>query len=85
MTCSEKKEARSVAASGVIQVVTPSWLEDCDREKKEIPIHKIHTAHSLILPRGLLLTHFIIIFNYVGHIPSIQDASRHINALFTLL
>ncbi|KAF8103589.1 hypothetical protein N665_0188s0516 [Sinapis alba] len=48
---SEKKEARSVAASGVIQVVTPSWLEDCDREKKEIPIHKIYTAHSLILPR----------------------------------
>ncbi|CAH8354700.1 unnamed protein product [Eruca vesicaria subsp. sativa] len=48
---SEKKEARSVAASGVIHVVTPNWLEDCDREKKEIPIHKIYTAHNLILPR----------------------------------
>ncbi|KAL1214562.1 BRCT domain-containing protein [Cardamine amara subsp. amara] len=48
---SEKREARSVAASGVIHVVTPSWLEDCDREKKEIPIHKIYTAHNLILPR----------------------------------
>ncbi|CAA7013438.1 unnamed protein product [Microthlaspi erraticum] len=50
---SEKREARSVAASGVIQVVTPGWLEDCDREKKEIPIHKIYTAHNLILPRGM--------------------------------
>lgn len=48
---SEKKEARSVAASGVVHVVTPNWLEDCDREKKEIPIHKIYTAHNLILPR----------------------------------
>ncbi|CAN8234236.1 unnamed protein product [Cochlearia groenlandica] len=47
---SEKREARSVAASGVIQVVTPNWLEDCDREKKEIPIHKIYDAHNLILP-----------------------------------
>ncbi|KAG7587365.1 BRCT domain [Arabidopsis thaliana x Arabidopsis arenosa] len=48
---SEKREARSVAASGVIQVVIPSWLEDCDREKKEIPVHKIYTANHLILPR----------------------------------
>ncbi|VYS51306.1 unnamed protein product [Arabidopsis thaliana] len=48
---SEKREARSVAASGVIQVVIPSWLEDCDREKKEIPVHNIYTANHLILPR----------------------------------
>ncbi|KFK42130.1 hypothetical protein AALP_AA2G214700 [Arabis alpina] len=48
---SEKREVRSVAASGVIQVVTPTWLEDCDREKKELPIHKIYTAYNLILPR----------------------------------
>ncbi|CAH2067715.1 unnamed protein product, partial [Thlaspi arvense] len=48
---SEKREARAVAASGVVQVVTPRWLEDCDRQKKEIPIHKVYTAHNLILPR----------------------------------
>ncbi|XP_010471922.1 PREDICTED: DNA topoisomerase 2-binding protein 1-like [Camelina sativa] len=48
---SEKREVRSIAASGVVQVVTPSWLEDCDREKKEIPVHKIYIANHLILPR----------------------------------
>ncbi|EOA33580.1 hypothetical protein CARUB_v10019723mg [Capsella rubella] len=48
---SEKREARSIAASGVIQVVTPSWLEDCDCEKKEIPVREIYTARHLILPR----------------------------------
>ncbi|XP_010428809.1 PREDICTED: DNA topoisomerase 2-binding protein 1-like isoform X2 [Camelina sativa] len=48
---SEKREVRSIAASGVVQVVTPSWLEDCDREKKEIPVHQLYTATHLILPR----------------------------------
>lgn len=61
-------------ASGVIQVVTPSWLEDCDREKKEIPIHKIYAAHNLILPRGLVLSH-LTIFNYLSKMH--QDISMH--------
>ncbi|XP_010521303.1 PREDICTED: DNA topoisomerase 2-binding protein 1-A-like [Tarenaya hassleriana] len=48
---SEKRQARSVAASGVIQVVTTSWLEDCDRGRKEILVYQKYTAHNLILPR----------------------------------
>ncbi|XP_010539678.1 PREDICTED: DNA topoisomerase 2-binding protein 1-A isoform X2 [Tarenaya hassleriana] len=49
----EKRQARRVAASGIIQVVTTGWLEDCDRGRKEIPVHKKYTAHNLILPRGI--------------------------------
>ncbi|KAG4211517.1 hypothetical protein ERO13_A02G110400v2 [Gossypium hirsutum] len=47
----EKKEVRSIAASGVIHVVKTSWLEDCDRQKKEIPVHQRHVAYDLLLPK----------------------------------
>ncbi|GMI77118.1 meiosis defective 1 [Hibiscus trionum] len=48
---SEKKEIRSFAASGVIHVVKTNWLEDCDRQKKEIPVHQRHVAYDLLLPK----------------------------------
>ncbi|XP_031281662.1 DNA topoisomerase 2-binding protein 1-A isoform X3 [Pistacia vera] len=47
----EKREVRSLAALGVIQVVKTSWLEDCDRERKEIPVLQKHVAYHLLLPK----------------------------------
>ncbi|EOY16434.1 Topbp1, putative isoform 1 [Theobroma cacao] len=47
----EKKEVRSFAASGVMQVVKSNWLEDCDRQKKEIPVQQRHIAYDLLLPK----------------------------------
>ncbi|XP_031393940.1 DNA topoisomerase 2-binding protein 1 isoform X2 [Punica granatum] len=48
----EKKEVRGLAALGIIDVVRPSWLEDCNREKQEIPILQKHIAYDLLLPKG---------------------------------
>ncbi|KAI9097870.1 hypothetical protein K1719_025641 [Acacia pycnantha] len=48
----EKKDVRSLAALGIIYVVKTTWLEDCDREKKEVPVLKRHIAHDLLLPKG---------------------------------
>ncbi|PON91554.1 BRCT domain containing protein [Trema orientale] len=48
----EKKEVRNLAAFGVINVVRTTWLEDCDREKKEINVDQRHIAHDLLLPKG---------------------------------
>ncbi|OMO50359.1 hypothetical protein CCACVL1_30486 [Corchorus capsularis] len=50
----EKKELRTLAASGVIHVVKPNWLEDCDRQNKEIPVQQRHTACDLLLPKDSL-------------------------------
>ncbi|XP_075647352.1 uncharacterized protein LOC142618322 isoform X1 [Castanea sativa] len=47
----EKKEVRSLAALGVIYVVKPTWLEDCDCEKKEIPVLQRYIAYDLLLPK----------------------------------
>ena len=58
----EKKEVRSLAASGVIHVVKTNWLEDCDRQKKEIPVHQRHVAYDLLLPKGCQ------IFSEVNHL-----------------
>ncbi|XP_043721482.1 DNA topoisomerase 2-binding protein 1-A-like isoform X2 [Telopea speciosissima] len=49
---SEKKEVRGYAALGVIYAVRTSWLEDCDREKKEVPVSQTHVASELLLPKG---------------------------------
>ncbi|XP_027159017.1 DNA topoisomerase 2-binding protein 1 [Coffea eugenioides] len=48
---SEIKEVRNLAALGVIYVVKSEWLEDCDHQKKEVPVLKRHMAYDLILPR----------------------------------
>jgi topoisomerase (DNA) II binding protein 1 len=50
----EKKDVRSIAALGVVYVVKTSWLEDCDREKKQIPVLRRHIAYDLVLPKGVL-------------------------------
>ncbi|XP_042476122.1 DNA topoisomerase 2-binding protein 1-A-like isoform X2 [Macadamia integrifolia] len=50
---SEKKEVRAYAAFGVIYVVRPSWLEDCVREKREVPVSLRHVASDLLLPRAV--------------------------------
>ena len=52
--CSEKKEVRALAALGVIYVVGTMWLEDCDHEKKEVPVLRRHIAYNLLLPKGLI-------------------------------
>ncbi|XP_061372178.1 uncharacterized protein LOC133314681 isoform X2 [Gastrolobium bilobum] len=54
-TETEKKDVRSLAALGVIYVVKTSWLEDCDREKKEVPVLRRHIALDLILPKASLV------------------------------
>ncbi|GMN45524.1 hypothetical protein TIFTF001_014708 [Ficus carica] len=48
----EKKEVRGLAAFGIIHVVRTTWLEDCDREKKQIPVYQRHNAQDLLLPKG---------------------------------
>ncbi|MED6208905.1 hypothetical protein PIB30_049542 [Stylosanthes scabra] len=48
----EKKDVRSLASLGVIYVVKTSWLEDCNRAKKEVPVLRRHIASDLILPKG---------------------------------
>ncbi|XP_024162832.1 DNA topoisomerase 2-binding protein 1 isoform X1 [Rosa chinensis] len=50
----EKKEVRGFAALGVIHVVRATWLEDCDRDKKEIPVLQRHSACDILLPKGAL-------------------------------
>ncbi|GAB4844132.1 hypothetical protein Ancab_037439 [Ancistrocladus abbreviatus] len=50
----EKKDLRVLAALGVIHVVRPIWLEDCDREKREIPVIQKHTAYDILLPKDLI-------------------------------
>ncbi|XP_044480329.1 DNA topoisomerase 2-binding protein 1-A-like isoform X1 [Mangifera indica] len=47
----EKREVRSLAALGVIQVVKTSWLEDCIQERKEVPVLQKHVAYDLLLPK----------------------------------
>ena len=46
---SEKKEVRRLAAWGVINVVKVTWLEDCNREKKEVKVSPTHVATELLL------------------------------------
>lgn len=48
----EKKDARRLAALGVIYVVKTAWLEDCDRQKKEVPVLRRHIAHDLLNPKA---------------------------------
>ncbi|KAF7127540.1 hypothetical protein RHSIM_Rhsim11G0071500 [Rhododendron simsii] len=45
----EKKEVRGLAALGVINMVRTTWLEDCDHEKKEVPVQRRHIAYDLLL------------------------------------
>ncbi|RHN77893.1 putative BRCT domain-containing protein [Medicago truncatula] len=47
----EKKDVRSIAAQSVIFVVKTSWLEDCDRQKRQVPVLGRHTANDLVLPK----------------------------------
>ncbi|PNY03860.1 DNA topoisomerase 2-binding protein 1-a-like [Trifolium pratense] len=48
----EKKDVRSIAALGVVYVVKTSWLEDCDRQKKQVPVLRRHIACDLVLPKA---------------------------------
>ncbi|PAN41605.1 hypothetical protein PAHAL_8G056000 [Panicum hallii] len=45
----EKKEVRRLAAWGVINVVKVTWLEDCNRAKKEVKVSPSHVATELLL------------------------------------
>ncbi|KAF8389341.1 hypothetical protein HHK36_026035 [Tetracentron sinense] len=47
-------EVRRHAALGVIYVVRTVWLEDCDREKKEIHLSQRHIAYDLRLPKEIV-------------------------------
>ncbi|KAI3984034.1 hypothetical protein MKX01_035161, partial [Papaver californicum] len=50
-TENERRELRRYAAAGVIYVVRAVWLDDCVREKKELPVSKRHIVPDLILPK----------------------------------
>ncbi|KAF5208153.1 Dna topoisomerase 2-binding protein [Thalictrum thalictroides] len=43
----EKKQIRHHAALGIIYVVKTTWLVDCDREKKEVPVSQRHVCDLL--------------------------------------
>ncbi|XP_056693794.1 uncharacterized protein [Spinacia oleracea] len=45
----EKRELRGLAAHGVIRIVRRNWLEDCDRERREVPVIQKHAAYDLLL------------------------------------
>ncbi|XP_066336838.1 uncharacterized protein [Miscanthus floridulus] len=45
----EKKEVRRLAAWGVINIVKVTWLEDCNRAKKEVKVSPMHIATELLL------------------------------------
>ncbi|XP_073012822.1 uncharacterized protein [Typha latifolia] len=47
----EKKEVRRLAAWGVIDVVKATWLEECDRAKKEITVSARHIASELFFSK----------------------------------
>jgi len=42
------------AALGVDYVVKTSWLEDCDREKKKVPVLQRYSAYDIVFPKGAL-------------------------------
>lgn len=44
----EKKEVRSLAAWGVINVVKVTWLEDCNKTKTEVKVSTAHLASDLL-------------------------------------
>ncbi|KAL6658506.1 hypothetical protein ACP70R_004092 [Stipagrostis hirtigluma subsp. patula] len=44
----EKKEVRRLAACGIINVVKATWLEDCNRAKKEVKVCPTHVATELL-------------------------------------
>ncbi|KAL6868202.1 hypothetical protein ACP4OV_015047 [Aristida adscensionis] len=44
----EKKEVRRLAAWGVINLVKVSWLEDCNKAKKEVKVSPTHMATELL-------------------------------------
>ncbi|GMH00932.1 hypothetical protein Nepgr_002771 [Nepenthes gracilis] len=50
----EKKDLRGLAALGVIHFVRAIWLEDCDREKREMPVMQRHIAYDILLPKDLI-------------------------------
>ncbi|KAK9096174.1 hypothetical protein Sjap_021671 [Stephania japonica] len=49
-TENETKELKRLGALGVIHVVRAIWLEDCDREKKEVPVTQRHTVSDMFFP-----------------------------------
>lgn len=50
----EKKDLRGPAASGVMKVVRAFWLEECDREKKEVPVLVRHFANEVLFPQDIV-------------------------------
>ncbi|XP_042045735.1 DNA topoisomerase 2-binding protein 1-A-like [Salvia splendens] len=47
----EIKEIRSLAAFGVISIVKTSWLEECIKKKKDVPVFQGHIAYDLLLQK----------------------------------
>ncbi|KAF6170501.1 hypothetical protein GIB67_031909 [Kingdonia uniflora] len=47
----EKKEVRQQASFGVIHVVRTTWLEECNQEKKEVPVSQRHVYSDFVLSK----------------------------------
>ncbi|MCI40061.1 DNA topoisomerase 2-binding protein 1-like, partial [Trifolium medium] len=50
----EREDVKSIAARGAVYVVKTSWLEDCDRENKQVPVLRRYNAYDLVFPKGVL-------------------------------
>ncbi|MCI15366.1 DNA topoisomerase 2-binding-like protein, partial [Trifolium medium] len=50
----EREVVISIAARGVVYVIKTSWLEDCDREKKQVPVLQEYSAYDLVFPKANL-------------------------------
>ncbi|KAJ7299162.1 hypothetical protein O6H91_Y168400 [Diphasiastrum complanatum] len=49
---SESKDIRQVAVWGALSVVSPRWLEDCTKHKREVPVRKEHCVFEASAFKG---------------------------------
>jgi len=50
----EREDVVRTVALGVYYAVKTSWLEDCDREKKQVHVLRRYSAYDILFPKGVL-------------------------------
>lgn len=57
-------------------MVRTAWLEDCDRQKKEIPVLGRHMAYDELIPKGLIymahILRYLFFWNVNLNLPSFR-------------
>ncbi|RHN47820.1 hypothetical protein MtrunA17_Chr7g0257141 [Medicago truncatula] len=48
----EREDVARTVARGVYYAVKTSWLEDCDREKKQVHVLQRYNAYDIVFPKG---------------------------------